>query len=478
MTPDETPPVFLELDSLKRPLGAFAAQLDADGNALAAAALADGRLAVVRRGVEKNEMTGEATESLGRAELDAPGRITALVIDPAQKNLYAGTAAGDLLWWTLQDGQPGDLHSANAGAPITALSLLLGGRSLAVGQENGALSVWFPVNESGDTVRLARMHEFPRHPDAIRRIAPSQRDRSFLAASARAARSLLLDRRPHPVDRRSAGARRRGPLLHPEGGRRLRRRWRGGGGARHPQPASRDHGTVAVRQDLVRRVCRARLGLAVERRLGRLRAQAVAHPAAGGHAQGDVLLAAAGDSPRRLRRHVHLAVHASGVQAVRQADGRDHGLAAQRGARLSRRPLAGAADRAGGAGPGADGDRPAALHPARRLPLEPPAARVPRPLPGRHRGAALRLRAGRRRRPLPALVGRFRALRLRRRLQDLAVQRHGARLRSAQRRGGGAGHGLRGDPDHLRDRRGRLLERAGEPGGRLARPRAPTAGRR
>lgn len=185
VTPDETPPVSLELDPRKRPLAAFAAQIDADGNVLAAAALADGKLAVARRSVEKNEITGEAAESLSRAEVEAPGRITALVIDAAQKNLYAGTAGGDLLWWTLQDGQPGALHTANAGAPVTALNLLLGGRSLAVGQENGALSVWFPVNETGDTVRLARTHEFPRQAGAIRRIAPSQRDRGFLAAGER-----------------------------------------------------------------------------------------------------------------------------------------------------------------------------------------------------------------------------------------------------------------------------------------------------
>jgi len=184
VTPDETPPVVLDLDPAKRPLGPFAAQLDPDGNAVAAAALADGRLAVVRRAVEKNEMTGETTAALSRAEVSAPGRITALVIDAVQKNLYAGTAGGDLLWWTLQDGQPGELRTANAGAPVSALNLLLGGRSLVVGQENGALSVWFAVNESGDTVRLARAHELPRHPGAIRRIAPSQRDRSFLAAGA------------------------------------------------------------------------------------------------------------------------------------------------------------------------------------------------------------------------------------------------------------------------------------------------------
>ena len=180
--PDETPAVSLDLDPAQRPLGPFAAQLDADGNTMAAAVLADGRLAVMRRGIEKNEMTGEETPTLTRAEIDAPGRVTALVIDPTQKNLYAGTAGGDLLWWTLQDAQPGELRAANAGAPVSALNLLLGGRSLAVGQENGALSVWFGVNESGDAVRLARAHELPRHPGAIRVITPSQRDRSFLAA--------------------------------------------------------------------------------------------------------------------------------------------------------------------------------------------------------------------------------------------------------------------------------------------------------
>src|SRR6185369_10352999 len=52
VTPDETPPVFLDLDPEKRPLAAFAAQIDADGNVMAAGALADGKLAVARQSVE------------------------------------------------------------------------------------------------------------------------------------------------------------------------------------------------------------------------------------------------------------------------------------------------------------------------------------------------------------------------------------------------------------------------------------------
>ncbi|MBW8879091.1 MAG: ABC transporter permease subunit [Acidobacteria bacterium] len=183
VTPDVTPPVFLELDPQHRPLSAFAAQIDDEGAATAAAVLADGKLAVVRRALEKNEMTGESSESLSRAEIAVPGQVTAMVLDPQQRNLYAGTAGGDLLWWPLEGAQPGELKVANAGAPVTALNLLLGGKSLAVGQDNGALSVWFAVRQPDDTQRLERVHEFPRQPAAVRVIAPSQRDKSFLAAS-------------------------------------------------------------------------------------------------------------------------------------------------------------------------------------------------------------------------------------------------------------------------------------------------------
>ncbi|HKI05581.1 MAG TPA: ABC transporter permease subunit [Thermoanaerobaculia bacterium] len=181
VTPDSTPPVVLDLDPGKGPLGAFAAQLDADGNATAAAVLAGGRLAVVRQSVEKNEMTGEATATLGRAEVAVPGKITAMVIDPVQRNLFAGTASGELLWWPLEDGQPGEVRTASAGSPITSLALLIGGRSLVMGQQNGDLSVWFAVRQPDDSSRFERAHEFPRQPGAVRLIAPSQRDKGFLA---------------------------------------------------------------------------------------------------------------------------------------------------------------------------------------------------------------------------------------------------------------------------------------------------------
>ena len=181
VTPDTKAPVSLELDPQHHPLSAFAAQLGDDGSATAAAVLAGGRLAVVHRAVEQNEITGEATASLSRAEVDAPGWVTALVIDPDQRNLYGGTAGGEVLWWPLQDGKPGELLRANAGAPVSALNLLIGGRSLVVGQENGALSVWFAVEQGDESKKLQRIRDFPRLPGAVARIAPSPRDKGFIA---------------------------------------------------------------------------------------------------------------------------------------------------------------------------------------------------------------------------------------------------------------------------------------------------------
>ena len=178
------PASILTVDPAGQPLRRFAAQLDANGNALVAAQLANGTLVLVRQASEKNEMTGETTSSLERKEAPVALPLTALVLDADQKNLYGGTAAGELLWWPLTGGEAGPVRTASAGrSGITALALLVGGRSLLVGQESGAISVWFPVHQANDTFRLTRVRDFPSHGTALRAFAASPRDKGFLALS-------------------------------------------------------------------------------------------------------------------------------------------------------------------------------------------------------------------------------------------------------------------------------------------------------
>ena len=131
--PEIADPVILPVDPAGRPLRAFSGQVDEEGNATAAGILAGGSLAVVRRSVTENMMTGETSESLGRFEVQVPQRVTTLLVDSGQRNVYAGTAAGELLWWPLAEGEPGPVRAASAGSSaVTALALLIGDRSLVV----------------------------------------------------------------------------------------------------------------------------------------------------------------------------------------------------------------------------------------------------------------------------------------------------------------------------------------------------------
>ena len=188
VTPEIGETVVLTLDPAGRPLGDFSAQIDEEGNATAAAELADGTIAIVERTVEENMLSGETSESVDRHVTESPYDVTAMVLTEDRKNLFAGTAGGELVWWPLdvseqgETGEVGAPRTVSAGrSAVTALTLLIGSRSLVVGQDNGALSVWFPVREGEESFRLTRIRDFPAHAGAIRSLAASPRDKGFLA---------------------------------------------------------------------------------------------------------------------------------------------------------------------------------------------------------------------------------------------------------------------------------------------------------
>jgi phosphate transport system permease protein len=190
--PEVAAPVVLDMDPRGGPIGVFAARGDADGNATAIAQLSDGSLAVVRRSLRENLFTGEATESLERGTAGRMAPLTALVLDAGGRNLYGATTTGALHWWRLHGAELGAPETVPGDAsPVTALSLLLGERALAVGQENGGVSVWFPVREGeGEGFDLVRVRVFEPHDGAVRLIRPSTRDRSFLTVDAHGAARL------------------------------------------------------------------------------------------------------------------------------------------------------------------------------------------------------------------------------------------------------------------------------------------------
>jgi phosphate transport system permease protein len=182
--PEVGEPLRLELDAQGGPLRVFAARWS-EGQATAVAQLEDGSLRLVRREVRENLMTGAREELLESQELGAPGPLSHLILTENGRELYGASQAGDLLWWNLASARSAGPQRVSAGpSPVTALALLIGERSLVVGQADGSMSVWFGVAPRRGRPELTRIRDFPPLAAGITLLAPSLRNRSFLASDA------------------------------------------------------------------------------------------------------------------------------------------------------------------------------------------------------------------------------------------------------------------------------------------------------
>ena len=119
----------------------------------------------------------------------APGETpTALVVTGNGRRAFIGTAGGFIYYWDLTDkNEPRLVDRVDAtgarNVPVTTMALLIGEQSLVVGDQHGAVSVWFPVRDEGETGwHLQQVHPFTPHPAAVSAIAVSLRDKRFLTA--------------------------------------------------------------------------------------------------------------------------------------------------------------------------------------------------------------------------------------------------------------------------------------------------------
>ena len=184
LTPELGTGVVVAMDPARRPLTSYAVGAGGGEGQTVAAQLADNTLVVVRQQVATNDFTGEVTRTEERRSAPVSSPVTHLVFDHNQRNLFGANDRDELLWWPLTGATLGDPQVVPAGAPVTALSMLIGGRSLVVGQGDGVLSVWFLVPQPEGGARLTRIRDFPALPAAVRSVAPSARDKGFLAQAA------------------------------------------------------------------------------------------------------------------------------------------------------------------------------------------------------------------------------------------------------------------------------------------------------
>ncbi len=114
--------------------------------------------------------------------------ITALLLDELGERLVVGSAAGELLYWDIEDPEAtrlmGRYRTDESWGAVTALAYLIGDRSIVLGAEGGHVSVWMPYRDPdrGGDPELRHIRNFTPHAGAVTAISPSQRDKGFITA--------------------------------------------------------------------------------------------------------------------------------------------------------------------------------------------------------------------------------------------------------------------------------------------------------
>ncbi|MCG2739320.1 MAG: hypothetical protein L6300_03660, partial [Syntrophaceae bacterium] len=156
------------------------------------ALLADNRFQIDHEIVTTNILGDEKKEAFSfLLNEELPGTITIFTLDEQGNALFAGTDTGSLLRWDLGENESAERTDnvvAVAGdKPVTALAMVFGDISVAVGDADGGLATWSQIwaGEGDDRVRrLRKTHTLTSHQSAVTRIIPSRRTKSLVSLGA------------------------------------------------------------------------------------------------------------------------------------------------------------------------------------------------------------------------------------------------------------------------------------------------------
>ncbi len=137
---------------------------------------------------EPDEFSFSEEVTVTRRQLPSPEDVifTHLVLDSFGQRLVGGTEHGELVVWSLRDSQSGIVRMpvGQSGEGITALTYLLGERTLVVGTEKGQVSTWAPEEGEKDSGKppFRKITEFQSHRGSVQGISFSPRDKGFVSS--------------------------------------------------------------------------------------------------------------------------------------------------------------------------------------------------------------------------------------------------------------------------------------------------------
>jgi len=149
----------------------------------------DESISVLRELTIENDLLGteEKIETRFVLKEKLPGTISAMTADAEGKTLYAGTRNGRLIRWKFTPESEMVSRDVTLAFPdgreITALAMVLGDVSLAVGDARGGLTTWFEVRgESAD--RLRRIHDLTNSGSPVLDIRPFSSQKTLASLDA------------------------------------------------------------------------------------------------------------------------------------------------------------------------------------------------------------------------------------------------------------------------------------------------------
>lgn len=145
-------------------------------------------LAVRRVAADADEADPTAAPKLARIT-DIPEDIAVFTLNREGTALYAGTDHGTLLHWDISGDAPRALERMRAFAdhrPVTALGLVFGDVSLAVGDSLGGVTTWSPVAlyGAGSVRQLTSVHTLSTHAGAVAGFLFTLHDKSVFSLGA------------------------------------------------------------------------------------------------------------------------------------------------------------------------------------------------------------------------------------------------------------------------------------------------------